>query len=290
MNVNILELFQPSRLPEVVDIGANPIDGDPPYKPLLKAQMCRVTGFEPQEDALAKLQAAKSDLERYLPWAVYNGESAKLNICSSSGMTSLLRPDMSHLSLFEILKPCATVLREVEVATRRLDDIDEIEHLDFLKMDIQGGELTVIENGLQKLSSAVVVQLEVSFVTLYEGQPAFGEIDVQMRRMGFMAHSFAAIKRWPIAPYRSQSNPRAAVNQLLEADVVYIRDITKVAAMSDDQLKHLALIGHVCYGSFDLALFCIEQLVARGSIRPDAAKVYPSFVPPACQLVLRSEG
>jgi len=45
---NILKL---DRLTEIVDIGANPIDGDPPDKALLRSGLCKVTGFEPQEDA-----------------------------------------------------------------------------------------------------------------------------------------------------------------------------------------------------------------------------------------------
>ena len=48
-----------NRLVEVVDVGANPIEGDAPYKGLLQAGLCRVTGFEPQEAALAELKALK---------------------------------------------------------------------------------------------------------------------------------------------------------------------------------------------------------------------------------------
>ncbi len=40
----IMSLLNAERLTEVVDIGANPIDGDPPYKPMLQAGLCRVTG------------------------------------------------------------------------------------------------------------------------------------------------------------------------------------------------------------------------------------------------------
>ena len=47
------ELVSPSRLTHVVDVGANPNDGGkPPYLPMLNAGICRVTGFEPQQEAL----------------------------------------------------------------------------------------------------------------------------------------------------------------------------------------------------------------------------------------------
>jgi hypothetical protein len=63
----LVDLLQPRRLTSVVDIGANPIDGDPPYKEMLRRRICRVIGFDPQPDVLNNLNAAKSDLETYLP-------------------------------------------------------------------------------------------------------------------------------------------------------------------------------------------------------------------------------
>lgn len=140
-------LLNPARLTEVVDIGANPIDGDPPYKPMLESGLCRVTGFEPQEQALAELQRKKGPFERYLPYAVGDGEVHTLNICRASGMTSLFEPDPATLDLFQVLKPLGEVVRQVEVPTRKLNDVSEIEHLDFLKIDIQGGELAVFKSG-----------------------------------------------------------------------------------------------------------------------------------------------
>lgn len=74
------ELLKPQRLTEIADIGANPIDGDPPYKPLLEAGLCRVTGFEPQREALAELQRRKGANERYLPYAVGDGGIHTLRI------------------------------------------------------------------------------------------------------------------------------------------------------------------------------------------------------------------
>lgn len=44
---------------KVVDIGANPIDGSPPYAALLKAGNADVVGFEPNPEALAKLNEMK---------------------------------------------------------------------------------------------------------------------------------------------------------------------------------------------------------------------------------------
>jgi FkbM family methyltransferase len=267
-------LLSPERLTEVVDVGANPIDGEPPYAGMLRAGLCRVTGFEPQQEALRQLQQKKGALERYLPHALGDGGAHTLHVCAAPGMTSLLEPDPATLELFSVLKAAGEVRERVPVQTRRLDDIAEIEHLDFLKIDIQGGELSVLRNGAAKLAEAVMIQTEVSFVTLYRGQPPFGEIDAELRRQGFLPHCFAEVKDWPIAPCVINNDPRQPLNQLLEADVVFARDISRPERMSDAQLRQLALIAHHCYRSFDLALRCVMLLEQRNALRADTQPKY----------------
>lgn len=270
----LYRLLGPQRLTEVVDIGANPIDGDPPYKPMLDAGLCHVTGFEPQQEALAELQRKKGPHERYLPYAVGDGNTHTLNICRASGMTSLFEPDPATLGLFEVLKPLGEVVRQVEVPTRKLNDVSEIEQLDFLKIDIQGGELAVFKSGGGKLAQTVAVQVEISFITLYKDQPGMGEIDIELRAQGFVPHCFAAVKQWPIAPCVINGDPRRALNQLLEADIVYVRDFAHPENLSDEQLKHLALIAHHCYRSFDLALRCVMLLEQRRALPAGSQQNY----------------
>jgi FkbM family methyltransferase len=261
-----------------VDVGANPIDGEPPYAPMLAAGLCRVTGFEPQETALLELQHKKGPDERYLPYAVGDGSARTLNICRASGMTSLLEPDQATLGLFDALRPLGEVIDRIPLQTRKLDDISEIRHLDFLKIDIQGGELGVFQCGKAKLSEAVAIQTEISFVTLYKNQPSLGDIDLELRGQGFMPHCFAAVKHWPISPCVVDNNPRQALNQLLEADIVYVRDFSRPESMRDEQLKHLALIAHHCYQSFDLALRCVMLLEQRHALEAGAQQRYSEIV------------
>lgn len=267
-------LLTPERLTEVVDVGAKMIDGEPPYMPLLAAGLCRVTGFEPQEDALHELLAKKRPNERYLPYVMGDGEARTLKICRGKGLTSLLEPDPLRLSLFGVLEMLGQVLERVPVQTRRLDDIIEIQHLDFLKIDIQGGELAAFRGGRAKLAEAVVVQTEISFVTLYKDQPRLGDIDLELRGQGFIPHGFVDMKPWRIASVLANEIPWGGSNQLLEADIVYVRDFAHAESMSDEQLKHLALISHYCYGSVDLALRCVMLLEQRQALAPEAQQHY----------------
>jgi hypothetical protein len=70
------------------------------------------------------------------------------------------------------------------------------------------------------------------------------------------------------------NDPRQPLNQLLEADVVYARDISRPERMSDAQLRQLALIAHHCYRSFDLALRCVMLLEQRNALPADTQPKY----------------
>lgn len=121
------------RPTEIVDVGANPIDGAPPYQILLRAALCNVTGFEPDPEALAALNARKSARETYLLYAAGDGSSKKLRLCRYSGWNSTLLPDPAALDVFQFFKRNAEVAGTTEIDTRRLDDMAEIERVDYLK-------------------------------------------------------------------------------------------------------------------------------------------------------------
>ena len=273
-------LLEPSKMTTVVDIGANPIDGDPPYKVMLEKGLCHVIGFEPQQDALRILLDRKGPLETYLPYAIGDGGQHMLHQCHAPGMTSLYKPDLRYLRAFNDFEAFGNVESLHSISTQRLDDIAELADPDMMKIDIQGGELDVFVSGRQKLSSAVAIQAEVSFMPLYENQPVFWEIDKELRHQGFVPHTFTEFKVWPISPYSHPKSSRVPVRQLLEADIVYVRDFINHEAMSDEQVRQLALIAHHCYESHDLVTRCLSILETRQVLAEDAEAAYRNHIFP----------
>lgn len=278
MNKNFSAFLAPCNLTQIVDIGANPIDGDPPYKNMLANHLCRVIGFEPQLEALEQLNKVKTDLETYLPYVIGTEGQKTLYRCMYSGWTSLLEPDEATLETFPAFRNNASVIEKIPVHPRPLDSISEIKHIDFLKLDVQGSELDCLKSGTGKLSSCVFVQLEISFITLYKNQPSFGELDLFLRNLGFVPHCFAAIKQWPIAPLVLNDNPTQPLNQLLEADLVYVKNFIKPSNITNEQLKQIALIAHYCFGSFDLAAKCVEVLESRDVLPKASVNNYVSML------------
>jgi FkbM family methyltransferase len=246
------------RLTEIVDIGANPIDGDPPYKAMLQAGLCRVTGFEPQERALAELQAKRGPNARYLPYVIADGNAGAFHICRHSGLTSLLEPNRAVTALYRDLGPNSEVIERREgLPTRRLDDVTEVERIDLLKIDVQGSELVIFQNARKLLSRAVAVQTEVSFLPIYHGQPSHGEIDVELRALGFIAHRYLHAKTFAMVGCDEFSR------QLIDGDILYLRDFTRPDLMDDDQLEQMAAVCRHCYGALDIARHCAAAQEAR---------------------------
>ncbi|WP_136064813.1 FkbM family methyltransferase [Modicisalibacter radicis] len=237
----------------VTDIGANPIDGTPPYAGLLNEGVVRLVGFEPQKDALQKLQSMQGPNETYLPYAVGTGEESKLYLCQASGMTSTLKPNDNVLNHFQGYPIWGKVKAIEEIATVRLDDIEAIEKIDWLKIDIQGGELNVFKNAEEKLKDTLIIQTEVNFISLYENQPLFAEIDQWMRRHGFMLHTLLEQRKRLYAPMKINNGIHQGINQLTTADAVYIKDINSIEKLPLSSRKKLAIILSKAYGSHDLA-------------------------------------
>ena len=258
----------------IADIGAAFLGEVPPYQPLLDKGLARLFAFEPDVRQAAPLRQRLGENGVVIEAAVGDGCEHTLHICDH-GWTSLLEPDAAALDFFNTFRQLGRVRSTEIIQTRRLDDIAELPAVDFLKMDVQGAELMVLQNGRQKLADCVAAQLEVSFVTLYKGQPPIGAIDLEMRAQGFIPHRFMDIKRWGIAPAIIGNDPRVAGNQLLEADILYVRDLIHADGMDDGQLKKLAVIAHLVTRSPDLAARALVELEKRGAVT-DATPYFAS--------------
>jgi FkbM family methyltransferase len=244
---------------KVVDIGANPVDGPAPYAQLLKSGHTHVVGFEPNLDALAKLNGVKGPNETYLPHAVGDGKRHTLRHCRLPGMTSLLEPNQAVLALFDGFPKWAEVVRTEEVLTVRLDDVPETSGLDLLKIDIQGGELMVFQNAVQRLHQGLVIHTEVEFLSMYKDQPLFSEVERFLRSHGYMLHKFDPLVTRDMTPLLLGSDPYVGHSQVFWADAIFVRDFTRLDLLNAEQLLRMAVILYDCYRSYDLVLVLLRE-------------------------------
>ena len=108
---------------------------------------------------------------------------------------------------------------------------------------------------------------------LYTGQPVFGDIDLELRSQGFIPHMFPALNKRMILPLHFSDNIYAGMNQLLEADIVYVRDFRHAGRWTTSS-SSTSRSPRTCYQSYDLATNCVARLAARGACPPDAVGRY----------------
>jgi FkbM family methyltransferase len=249
---------------QIMDIGAACIAETPVYRSLLDEGIGHLNAFEGDSRQIAKIKETYGAQASVFTNFLADGLVHTLYLAhAESGMTSLYKPNPAALKFFNQFEQFGKVLSTEQIQTTRLDDIADVPAIDFLKMDIQGSELAVLMHGQKKLAKCVAIQLEVSFICLYENQPSFGEVDIWMRANGYVPHCFLDVKRWSIAPTIRNNNFRVPFNQLLESDIVYIKDPLQLHRLSNEELINLALIAHYCLASFDLCVFVILELIAR---------------------------
>lgn len=115
---------------------------------------------------------------------VGDGATHTLHIYRVCRMASLLEPDQTSLIVFNMRRSLSQVTERVSLETRKLD---EIEQLNFLKIDVQGSELAEFQSGRAKVSRAVAMQTGGSFVALCTTQPAWGNVELFRTRSVFSA-------------------------------------------------------------------------------------------------------
>lgn len=251
----------------IVDVGAMS-EGAERYARLVDGGMASVVGFEPNPEEFTPLVANARPRRRYLPHCLGKGGPAVLHITRYPGCVSLYRPNAAVIDLFATMgatKPTGNfhVLRTEPVVTHRLDDISECPPPDYLKLDVQGAELDVLEGSQRALTNCLVVECEVEFIPMYERQPLFGDVELFLRSRGFVLHRFVDVAGRAMRPFTMKDSPTTPLSQLLWADAVFIRDFTRLDVLADDQLLKMACILHEVYRSIDVAHHFLSEYDRR---------------------------
>ncbi len=262
----LLQAFSLDRPMQIGDVGARML-AKPPYHMLMEQGGAHLVGFEPDDGAFEKLAEIDAPNTTYVQAAI-----------GRSGPATFYRHPIGSLSsLFPIHAPSARFLgkfrwtdrdvKHIPVDVMALDDVEEIDRLDVLKMDLQGGELDVLEGGAQTLSQAVAVIPEVRFHQMYEGEPLWADLDRKLREMGFVLHKFLFAKSVTLpSQFKNRFTKRAIASQLLDGDAVYIRRLDDIENVSSEQLKYLTLAADSIFLSYDLVLMCLDELARRGEV------------------------
>ena len=146
-----------------------------------------IASFEPLRESFDVLvEAARRDRRWTVSRLALSDEvgEAVLNVARNSDSSSLLPMLESHIDA----APHATNIRTETVQTATLDSILDTlpsSSRPFVKIDVQGAEKRVLDGAPEFMKSAVGVQLELSFLPLYESGLLIDEVIDLMRSLDF---------------------------------------------------------------------------------------------------------
>jgi len=236
----------------LIDIGAA---GD--IEPRWKAVQANLNyiGFEPDERSRKELLNKKSACRKYTIYgeAISDGVGEiSLNLCRKPQVSSVYKPNTELINLFPDYKRF-DVLSNETIQTKTLDDIN-IHNPDFVKLDIQGGELKALLGGEKTLSETFGLEIEVEFLPLYIGQPLFGDITSFLSNKGFEFIDFVNLCRWE----RESHN---GYGQCVFGDALYLKSPELVVdqKLEDKRISsYLSIL--LLYKRFDLIKRVLELL------------------------------
>lgn len=260
----------PFSLPPVsiLDVGAL-LEGTPVYEALLENTSTQLFGFEPNESAREELKLTYDGRGKWFPHVLGDGAPWTFHETVYPGCSSLFPPNPTVVNAFSGMGTEDNmnfhVSRMAEVSTTRLDDIQEIPDIDFVKLDIQGAELMVLQNGMLKLERALVIQTEAAFLPLYQNQPLFADQHIFLREHGFELHKFVDITGRPLRELTTR-DPIAPVSQLIEADAIFVRGLMQPEMLSVDELLRTVQILHDVYCSYDVVCHMLRAHDAKALV------------------------
>ncbi len=186
----IARLLKNFQITGIIDAGAS--NGHISKRLLRNFPKANVYGFEPNSlYANTLLQYAKED-SRFSPYFVALSDhegTADLQKTSSPGSTSLFTPG----KYLKKLDPHGTSVRSTEKVKVTTIDQWSIRNgnpaIQLMKFDIQGGELKALQGATRLLNnSTLLIYTEVLFNSLYDNGAIFCEIDLFLRKQGFVLH------------------------------------------------------------------------------------------------------
>jgi FkbM family methyltransferase len=173
-----------------------------------------IMSFEPLRSAYATLSATAALDGRWTTVHSAIGEEpgqTEINVAGNSDSSSLLPMLESHRDV----APHANYVGVEQVEVRRLDDAAQaqlsIASHPFLKIDTQGFERQVLAGATKTLPQLAGIQIELSFIPLYEGSMLAYEAIDRLRDEGFGLEAMDLGLRDP------------TTGQMLQADGLFFR-------------------------------------------------------------------
>lgn len=229
-------------------------------------------GFEADKEECRRLNemcasAATPWEEVYYPIALgRKNETRDFYVTQNPACSSLLAPNVDEISSFGFCERLH-VSNVSSVETCTLSDWADQYHrhdIDFVKLDIQGAELEVMQASAEIVGSCLGLEVEVEFMSVYKNQPLFGDVDAWVKSNGYVLFDISRT----YCKRTSVDIRMSSLGQLAWGDALYLKDVDHLMELSMHgpemrlALLKLAAIADVL-GRPDYAAFVLDRAIVR---------------------------
>lgn len=247
----VIRSINPTIKITLLDIGAAG-DVEPRWKKII--EFVNYIGFEPDKRSYEKLSRKNDDYFTIYNKGVWSFEGIiDINFCKTPQVSSFFKPNLKILNLFPN-KERFSIENNEQVSVGTIDKIIKTES-DFIKIDIQGGELEVLKGSNSVLENTLGIELEVEFQEIYQKQPLFGEICKYLESKNFTFIDFTNFCRW-------ERNAHKGIGQNIFGDAFFLKSpefiLNNYANNFNKIEKYLSIL--VIYRRYDLIEIILNGL------------------------------
>jgi FkbM family methyltransferase len=240
--------------------------------------LVEIIGFDPDLAECERLNAVSPQNVKYVPFAL--GERhlrTLLHIAKDPGCSSLYPPN-DNVSQLLPESECIKLIRTEEIEVISFDEWRRSSGAPaptVMKLDAQGGELGVLAGAVEALRSTQLLEIEVEFNPLYDGQPLFSDVDRFLRANDFVLYNIAhrvyysnrdlpgmSMKTEDISWFDSKPiYGELGCGQLYWAHAYFVRSELSPASPTKIPAKQAlaAAVVAIAYGLLDLAYIALRK-------------------------------
>ena len=180
-------------------------------------------------------------------------KEVEFHLCKKQMVSSIYPPNFNFLNKFSDAERF-NVEKIIHLNTDTLDNQlkkEGINEVDFIKIDTQGYELSILKGSSGCIENIIGLDVEVEFEPMYIGQPLFSEVDSYVKNRGFV---LIDLKRY----YWKRNNNKNTGNskgQIIFGDALYFKSpeqILSISSISQEKIIR-AIFVYLSYGYIDLS-------------------------------------
>ena len=225
---------------KILDIGAR--GGLEEHWKVYQSDIVQI-GIEPDRVECDRLNKNSDEHHIFYPFALgRKTEKRPFYVCQGQGSSSFYPANREFIERFDAQSSQLMTIRQtIEQETISLDTFCEQENLtqlDFIKLDVEGSELDILQGGKECLKQVIGLSLEVLFHSFLRNQPTFSEIDLWLQEQGFYLYDLASYRHGrKDFDLPSDSYGNTQDGQVLWAQALYLRDGFQELDRSDSSLS-----------------------------------------------------